>query len=146
LVEVAALAKSGRFDQLLIESTGISEPLPVAETFTFEIGSVVATGDAGDVSSEEASIPASLRDIARLDSMVTVVDGVNFLRDLTRSGRGDATLAELGHGNDEDDERSLAGLLMAQVLFCLATFSSTPTHNIVSCAISNVLCSFLFPG
>src|SRR4051794_7179192 len=57
LVEVARLAGEGRFDYLLIESTGISEPLPVAETFHFE--------------DEEGR---SLGDIARLDTMVTVVD------------------------------------------------------------------------
>lgn len=61
LEEVSKLAKEGRFDYLLIESTGISEPLPVAETFTFR-------DDEGQ----------SLADIARLDTMVTVVDGLNF--------------------------------------------------------------------
>ncbi|MBO5393044.1 MAG: GTP-binding protein, partial [Pseudomonas sp.] len=64
LEEVSALAREGRFDYLLIESTGISEPLPVAETFTFR-----------DESGQ------SLADIARLDTMVTVVDGLNFLQD-----------------------------------------------------------------
>lgn len=64
LIEVSKLAQSGRFDYLLIESTGISEPLPVAETFTF---------------ADESG--ASLGDIARLDTMLTVVDGYNFLRD-----------------------------------------------------------------
>ena len=64
LEEVSKLAKEGRFDYLLIESTGISEPLPVAETFTFR-----------DESGQ------SLADIARLDTMVTVVDGLNFLQD-----------------------------------------------------------------
>ena len=64
LKEVAELAKSGRFDYLLIESTGISEPLPVAETFSFED----ETGK-------------SLGEVARLDTMVTVVGGLNFLAD-----------------------------------------------------------------
>ena len=64
LVEVGRLAKEGRFDYLLIESTGISEPMPVAETFTFE--------------DEEGK---SLSEIADLDTMVTVVDAVNFLKD-----------------------------------------------------------------
>ncbi|MFX7957298.1 GTP-binding protein, partial [Acinetobacter baumannii] len=64
LVEVRRLAAEGRFDYLLIESTGISEPLPVAETFTFE-------GEDG----------TALADVARLDTMVTVVDAYNFLRD-----------------------------------------------------------------
>ncbi len=66
LVEVARLAADGRFDYLLIESTGIGEPLPVAETFTFM--------DAGG---------QVLSDIARLDTMVTVVDGVDFLARLS---------------------------------------------------------------
>lgn len=64
LLEVNRLAKAQRFDQLVIESTGISEPLPVAETFTFD-------DDEGQ----------SLSDVARLDTMVTVVDAYNFLRD-----------------------------------------------------------------
>lgn len=64
LIEVGKLAREGRFDYLLIESTGISEPMPVAETFTFR--------------DEEGR---SLVDVARLDTMVTVVDGVNFMKD-----------------------------------------------------------------
>lgn len=63
LVSVRELAQDGRFDYLLIESSGISEPLPVAETFTFE-----------DEQGE------SLSQFARLDTLVTVVDGVNFIR------------------------------------------------------------------
>ena len=64
LMEVTKLAKAGRFDYLVIESTGISEPLPVAETFTF---------------ADEEGV--SLSDVAKLDTMVTVVDAVNFLKD-----------------------------------------------------------------
>ena len=64
LVEVGRLAGEGRFDYLLIESTGISEPMPVAETFTFE--------------DEEGK---SLSEIAELDTMVTVVDAGNFMKD-----------------------------------------------------------------
>lgn len=64
LVEVGKLAREGRFDYLLIESTGISEPLPVAETFTFE---------------DEPG--TSLSELAQLDTMVTVVDARNFLED-----------------------------------------------------------------
>ena len=64
LEEVAGLARAGRFDALLIESTGISEPLPVAATFTFR---------------DEAGF--ALDDVARLDSMVTVVDAVHLTRD-----------------------------------------------------------------
>jgi len=91
---VSELAREGRFDYLLIESTGISEPLPVAETFTFR--------DEGG---------RSLSDLARLDTLVTVVDGVNFLRDFHAA----QTLAELGA--DEDDERSITDLLIEQVEF-----------------------------
>jgi G3E family GTPase len=68
LVEVAKLARDGRFDYLVIESTGISEPLPVAETFTFE--------------DEEGR---SLSDVARLDTMVTVVDAASFLEEYRRA-------------------------------------------------------------
>jgi len=68
LVEVSRLAKEGRFDYLVIESTGISEPLPVAETFTFR--------DEEDI---------SLSDVADLDTMVTVVDAVNFSVDLDQA-------------------------------------------------------------
>ena len=90
LVEVNKLAKEGKFDYLLIESTGISEPLPVAETFTFE---------------DESGI--SLSDVAKLDTMVTVVDAVNFIKDY-----GEAKyLQEIGESLGEDDERSVADLL-----------------------------------
>lgn len=68
LIEVSKLAHEGRFDYLLIESTGISEPMPVAETFAFT-----------DVEGK------SLSDIARLDTMVTVVDTFNFLSDYERT-------------------------------------------------------------
>lgn len=64
LQEVSKLASQKRFDHLIIESTGVSEPMPVAETFTFE--------------DEDGS---SLGDIAVIDTMVTVVDAPNFLRD-----------------------------------------------------------------
>ncbi len=64
LVEIKKLALEKKFDYLVIESTGISEPIPVAETFTFE---------------DESG--ASLSQFARLDTMVTVVDGLNFYRD-----------------------------------------------------------------
>ena len=64
LLEVNKLAKEGRFDNLVIESTGISEPLPVAETFTF--------------ADEDGQ---ALADVATLDTMVTVVDTVNFIKD-----------------------------------------------------------------
>ncbi len=96
LEEVGKLARDGRFDYLLIESTGISEPLPVAETFTFR-----------DESGQ------SLADIARLDTMVTVVDGMNFLVDYQAA----QSLASRGETLGEDDERSIADLLIEQVEF-----------------------------
>lgn len=96
LIEVAKLAKQGCFDNLVIESTGISEPLPVAETFTF---------------SDEEDV--SLSDIADLDTMVTVVDGVNFLKDYEEA----KFLQDTGESLGEDDERSVADLLVEQVEF-----------------------------
>ncbi|MGB1557798.1 MAG: zinc metallochaperone GTPase ZigA [Oceanococcaceae bacterium] len=96
LVEVSRLAKEGRFDALVIESTGISEPLPVAETFTFR--------------DENGH---SLSDVARLDTMVTVVDAVNFPQDLERA----EDLAERGQSLGEEDERTVADLLVDQVEF-----------------------------
>ncbi len=96
LEEVSALAKDGRFDYLLIESTGISEPLPVAETFTFR-------DDAGQ----------SLADSARLDTMVTVVDGLNFLQDYQAA----ESLDSRGEALEESDERSITDLLIEQIEF-----------------------------
>jgi len=97
LLEVGRLAKEGRFDYLVIESTGISEPLPVAETFTFE--------------DEEGQ---SLSQVARLDTMVTVVDGANFMRDYYQAQALQDTDENLG----EDDERTVADLLVEQIEFC----------------------------
>ncbi|WP_165855801.1 zinc metallochaperone GTPase ZigA [Marinobacter sp. JSM 1782161] len=96
LVEVGRLAAEGRFDYLVIESTGISEPLPVAETFTF---------------ADENGV--SLSDVARLDTMVTVVDAVNFLRDYDEA----QSLQQTGESLGEEDERSVADLLVDQVEF-----------------------------
>ncbi|MCH4271381.1 zinc metallochaperone GTPase ZigA [Kerstersia gyiorum] len=97
LLEVQRLAREGRFDQLVIESTGISEPLPVAETFTFE-------GEDG----------RSLGEIARLDTMVTVVDACNFLRDYESRD----SLQARGESLGEEDERTVVDLLVDQVEFC----------------------------
>ncbi|MDQ0737664.1 zinc metallochaperone GTPase ZigA [Pseudomonas sp. W4I3] len=96
LEEVGKLAREGRFDYLLIESTGISEPLPVAETFTFR-----------DENEQ------SLADIARLDTMVTVVDGMNFLLDYQAAD----SLASRGQTLGEEDERSITDLLIEQIEF-----------------------------
>lgn len=97
LIEINNLAKQKQFDYLLIESTGISEPLPVAETFTFE---------------DENGV--TLSSIARLDTLVTVVDGVNFLNDFQEAKDLNETQESLG----EDDERSIADLLIDQIEFC----------------------------
>ncbi|MET9440634.1 GTP-binding protein [Streptomyces sp. NPDC006610] len=96
LVEVDRLAREGRFDHLLIESSGISEPMPVAATFAF-------ARDDG----------AALDEVARLDTMVTVVDAANFLPELA----GGDELAERGLDQYEDDERTVSDLLMDQVEF-----------------------------
>ncbi|MFE9621567.1 GTP-binding protein [Streptomyces sp. NPDC006527] len=96
LEEVDRLAREGRFDHLLIESSGISEPLPVAATFAF-------ARDDG----------ATLQDVARLDTMVTVVDAANFLAELD----GGDELAERGLAPFEDDERTVSDLLVDQVEF-----------------------------
>jgi G3E family GTPase len=96
LLEVDKLAKDGRFDYLVIESTGISEPLPVAETFTF---------------ADEDGI--SLSDVATLDTMVTVVDAVNFLKDYDEA----QYLQDTGESLGDEDERSVTDLLVDQVEF-----------------------------
>ncbi|MEO1498350.1 MAG: GTP-binding protein [Planctomycetota bacterium] len=96
LEEVANLAKDGRFDYLLIESTGISEPMPVAETFTF-------ADDEG----------ASLSEVSQLDSMVTVVDARNFLNDF---GSAD-DLVDRAIGLGEEDKRNVVDLLVDQLEF-----------------------------
>ncbi len=96
LEEVTKLARDGRFDYLLIESTGISEPLPVAETFTF---------------ADEDGV--SLSHVANLDTMVTVVDAVNFLTDYEAA----QSLQEKGESLGEEDERSVSDLLVDQVEF-----------------------------
>jgi G3E family GTPase len=96
LVEVSRLAKEGRFDYLVIESTGISEPLPVAETFTFR--------------DEEEN---SLSDVANLDTMVTVVDAVNFSVDLDVAD----SLQSRGESLGEEDARTVSDLLIDQVEF-----------------------------
>ncbi|WP_367898530.1 zinc metallochaperone GTPase ZigA [Leptospira sp. WS58.C1] len=96
LLEIRRLALEKRFDYLLIESTGISEPLPIAETFTF---------------SDEGG--ASLSDFAKLDTMVTVVDAYHFLKDYGSSdGLADRNLAL-----DATDDRNIVDLLVDQVEF-----------------------------
>lgn len=97
LVEVRRLAQDNRFDQLVIESTGISEPLPVAETFTFE---------------DEEGV--CLDEFARLDTMVTVVDAFNFLKDYNSYD----SIQSRGESLGEEDERNVVDLLIDQIEFC----------------------------
>ena len=96
LVEVSRLAQEGRFDYLLIESTGISEPIPVAQTFTFEDENGVSLGD-----------------VSRLDTMVTVVDSANFLKDYNKA----ESLQERGESLGEEDQRTVTDLLIDQIEF-----------------------------
>jgi len=97
MLEVERLAKEGCFDYLLIESTGISEPIPVAQTFIFV--------------NEEEDIDLSR--FAKLDTMVTVVDAANFLKDFGSMDK----LHDREMANDESDQRSLVNLLTDQVEF-----------------------------
>lgn len=97
LVEVGKLAREGRFDYLLIESTGISEPLAVAETFTFDL----------------EGYDGFLHDVTQLDTMVTVVDAHNFLRQF----QAGESLSEHGLAVNEQDERTITDLLVEQVEF-----------------------------
>lgn len=96
LQEVSRLASENRFDYLLIESTGVSEPLPVAQTFTF---------------ADENGY--SLESITHLDTMVTVVDAVNFLTQFQDA----ETLAEHDLAIGDEDERTISDLLIDQVEF-----------------------------
>jgi G3E family GTPase len=96
MIEVSRLAREERFDALLIESTGVSEPMPVAETFTF-------TDESGQ----------SLSDISHIDCMVTVVDTPNFLRDYCSVER----LRDRGQAMGEEDERTIVDLLADQIEF-----------------------------
>lgn len=97
LGEVRRLADENRFDYLLIEATGIAEPLPIAATFSFR-----------DVSG------AALCDIASLDTMVTVVDAENLLNHYS----SEELLSDRGETRDGSDERSLIDLLVEQIEFC----------------------------
>ncbi|MEM8895064.1 MAG: GTP-binding protein [Bacteroidota bacterium] len=97
MIEVEKLAKMNKFDYLLIESTGISEPIPVAQTFSF------ATGDE----------LYDLTQFSKLDTMVTVVDAFNFFKDF---GSAD-TIIDRDMTDDEADDRSIVNLLTDQVEF-----------------------------
>jgi len=105
LIEVAELARQDRFDYLLIESTGISEPMPVAATFLFE-----------DIDGH------SLSSLARLDTMVTVVDAATFLDRFEVLEE----LGDLGVGRDDEDDRSVTDLLIDQIEFADVLVVSKP--------------------
>lgn len=96
LIEVGKMARENRFDHLVIESTGVSEPMPVAETFTFE-----------DENGQ------SLGDIAKIDTMVTVVDAPNFLQDYSSS----ESLDDRDQAVGKEDERTIVDLLNDQIEF-----------------------------
>lgn len=97
LLEVGRLAREGRFDYLLIEGTGIAEPLPIAQTWTFQDG---------DTSK-------SLSDISTIDTMVTVVDCLNFFKDFSTMD----TVVDRDLTEDLQDERTIVNLLTDQVEF-----------------------------
>ena len=96
LMQVRELATEGRFDYLLIESTGISEPLPVAATFDFR--------------DEDGN---SLSDVSQLDTMVTVVDAANLIKQYSSTD----FLRDQGESLGEADERTLVDLLVEQIEF-----------------------------
>ena len=113
LKEVRRLSQEGRFDYLLIEGTGIAEPLPVAATFDFR-------DENGD----------SLSDVSRLDTMVTVVDAANLLTDY---GSQDF-LRDRGEIAGDADDRAIVDLLVEQIEFAdvviLNKVSDTQPHNL----------------
>mgnify|MGYP002379228505 CR=1 FL=1 len=144
MAHVAELARENVFDYLVIESTGISEPLPVAQTFSFDLDYFlkktqqqeqqqededhdchggdhkVKNNDSADAEEKKTSDGATtsddvpnLRDLARLDTMVTVVDCRNFLDDYT----SEDTLKSREMSSGEQDERSVVNLLVDQVEF-----------------------------
>ena len=126
LAEVRRLAGEGRFDYLLIESTGISEPMPVAATFDF----IEESGD-------------SLRDVSRLDTMVTVVDAFNFHRDYASRD----FLADRGESLGEGDVRTVVNLLVDQIEFADVIVLSKD-DLVTSQALREVkaICRMLNPG
>ncbi|MDQ0257310.1 G3E family GTPase [Evansella vedderi] len=97
IIEVEKLVKSGNIDYIVIESTGISEPIPVAQSFTYV----------------DEALGINLPDICQLDTMVTVVDANGFWQDYA-SGE---SLLDRKQGNDENDTREIADLLIDQIEF-----------------------------
>lgn len=95
--EVGRLAQENRFDYLLIESTGISEPLPVAQSFFFD----------------SPELKVNLSDISQLDTLVTVVDAYNFAQDFSSQD----TIQDRDMNEDEEDNRTIVNLLTDQLEF-----------------------------
>jgi G3E family GTPase len=125
LAEVRRLAAEGRFDYLLIESTGISEPMPVAATFDF----IAEDGE-------------SLRDVSRLDTMVTVVDAYNFHRDY---GSQDF-LADRGESLGDGDGRTVVDLLVDQIEFAdVLVLSKTDLVSAQQLGVVEAICRQLNP-
>jgi G3E family GTPase len=123
LVEVAALAKEGVFDYLIIESTGISEPMQVAETFTFDIDKEESKDNEEEEEMEEdgseneeskaPSVFTPLRDVARLDTCVTVVDAFNFFATFNTA----ECVSDQYPESSAEDERTLTELMCDQIEF-----------------------------
>lgn len=140
LKEVVKLAREHKYDHLIIESTGISEPMPVAETFTFSFaqsddGIEVVIGDDKDHDHDDEdhehdhnhthmktikesdvspnSEISSVQSLVEVDSMVTLVDAVNFLHDIKSA----EDLQNRNLGADENDARTITDLLVSQVEF-----------------------------
>lgn len=109
LLEVSNIAKLNEYDHLIIESTGVSEPLPVAETFTFNINDIDESNELIDDNSNFTS----LLDLANIDSMVTVVDAFNFRKDMLKAD----DLHNRGLQASENDTRTITDLLVSQVEF-----------------------------
>lgn len=144
LKEIVELVNQNCFDHLIIESTGISEPLPVAETFTFDMNEAVEVSGDGHENERTALLPLgegiiregtgvlsskvssvselsttgregrrSLMDVSEIDSMVTVVDAMNFLKDMVQA----EDLRDRDLEIDDGDVRSITDLLVSQVEF-----------------------------
>jgi len=125
LTEVRALAESGRYDYLLIEGTGIAEPLPIATTFDFR-------DENGD----------SLSDLTRLDTMVTVVDAANLLNDY---GSQDF-LRDRGETAGDGDERALVDLLVEQIEFAdIVILNKISTASAEQCNAARTIVKSLNP-
>ena len=116
--EISSLANTGKFDHLIIESTGISEPLPVAETFLYE-----NKEESEDINIQQQkttkifdtdnnNVLDSLKEIAKIDTMVTVVDAVNFLQDMI-----DAEELSEEIRASKEDTRTITELLVSQIEF-----------------------------